>query len=156
QDLLASFDDAYALFGGSAADTIERPTVGYQFAHDECLESSLAIALLEHDFRTGASMAHGLRPLPGLHAIVTELEGCANFGSRVTRCNDEPAAIALHKLMAASKFESPRPALGLGGGENSHVVAPIEMPDKWGEAVVFNRRLYKGYRLAVLSATNEE
>jgi len=38
---------------GSAADQLESPSKGYQFCEDECLVSSLVVALLEYEFKMG-------------------------------------------------------------------------------------------------------
>lgn len=161
QEVLNAFGDAHALYGGAAADCVESPSVGYQFIDDRCLESSLVVAHLEYEFELDGKMDHGFLPVK---TGFVSVDGLASDGVTsdyvVTRLDDEPALVRLKRLTEEFHFTCPKPTLGLGGGENAHIVttlAPLQALEARSDGSVrLNRRVTLGYRLSVLNASLEE
>jgi signal transduction histidine kinase len=161
QEVLNAFGDSYALYGGAAADSLESPSVGYQFINDRCLKSSLVVAHLEYEFEFDGRMDHGFLPV---RAGSVSVDGLATDGVTrdhvVTRLDGEPALKRLKELAQEFHFTSYTPTLGLGGGENAHIVttlAPLQaMESRSDGSVRLNRKVGLGYRLSILNASPEE
>lgn len=157
EDITKAFGDVYALFGGSASNDLERPTKGFQFADDLCLSSSLVVALMEHDFRTGGAMSHGFKLVPNCMISVDEIASKDSTSDYVvSKLDDQPAADRLRVLMEQVNYPGRRPILGLGASDDCHIVVPLEARESWTGAVRFNRRLSPGYRLSVLTAKSDD
>jgi signal transduction histidine kinase len=161
QEVLNAFGDWYSLYGGAATNCLDRPSVGYQFIDDRCLESSLVVALLEYEFELDGRMDHGFLPVK---TGFISVDGLSTAGATsdyvVTRLDGQPALERLKKLAEEVHFTCPTPTLGLGGGENAHIVTTLsplnaveERPDG---SVRLNRKVALGYRLSVLNASPEE
>jgi signal transduction histidine kinase len=159
--VLTAFGDRYSLYGGSAANSLKSSSMGYQFADDRLLESSLVVALLEYEFEMDGRMDHGFLPLK---RDFVSVDGLATEGATsdyvVTILDAQPALDCLSNLNKEVAFTCPKPTLGLGGGENAHIVTTLEPLDELvsrGEkAVRFSRKVTLGYRLSVLNASAEE
>ncbi len=156
--ILEVFGQSMRVFGASAGNDLW-PTKGFQFANDDLLESSLAVALLEYDFEIKAAMTHGFKAIPDVQVTVTKLaETQAERGYVVEELDDKPAAECLREILVKHyAVPLPRPILSMGNLESPQVLVPTQRLDEEVEGPIrFNRKVPRGHTLSVLHATIEE
>ncbi len=151
EEILDAFDHRMILFGASSADDLV-PRTGYQFANDECLESGLALAIIESDLCTGAAMTHGFERIGGLRISVDELEGGVSDGYVVTRLNGMPAARCIRELVEQYPNALERPVFGVPFAPDHHVFLPLDVPHDDSEPVRLGRKVAAGDSLYLLDA----
>jgi signal transduction histidine kinase/GAF domain-containing protein len=151
QEILAAFGYSYPLVGASA--TGGESKIGYQFANDECLESGLALAMIELDVCSGAMMAHGFTPTQNTYVVVDEVAGGAASNYEVTRLDGQPAARRVEQLRQQGVMPFGNPLFGLPYGDDFDILWPIQSPDRNGGSLRLKRKVAPGDRLCVLSAT---
>jgi len=157
QLVIGAFQDSLALYGASAANALESADRGYQFFNDECLESSLVVALLEYEFKVGSSMAHGLRADPLKRTYVTGLAAKGAVEDYViTTLDHKPAAERLREIYGDAGMKTPRPTLGNGIALHTRVVTPLVFSPEASGPVRLNRKVTLGFALTILTATPEE
>ncbi|MEN6426189.1 MAG: ATP-binding protein [Phycisphaerales bacterium] len=155
QEVLDTFGSTYPLFGASTADELT-PTVGFQFANDECLTSGLALALVETDLSWGGTVCHGLQPALDTTVSVDTLEADAMSGYVVERLNGQPASQCLAKIPCHGKVEYQKVLLGLPHGSDFDIIQILEMPAGRAGSVRFGRKVRRGSQLYVLDATPQQ
>lgn len=152
EEILAAFKHKYFLVGASAADSLE-PTSGFQFANDECLESGLAVALVETGLSTATMTGHGFsKAAGGLRVSVDELAGGAEKGYVVSRLDGKPAAERVRELVQSGLAKMGRPVFGLACGDDFDIVWPVEDLDGESVGMRVKRELTVGDRLYVLDS----
>lgn len=153
--LLEVFGPSMRIFGASAGNNIW-PTKGFQFANDELLESSLAVALLEYDFEIKAAMTHGFTAITDVQVTVTKLADADSERSYIVEELDgKPAAERLREILAKCyEVPLPRPILSMGNLEFPKVLVPTQRLDEEVKGPIrFNRKVPRGHTLSVLHAT---
>lgn len=155
QDLMAAFQHRHLLFGASANTRMD-PSLGYQFANDECLESGLALALYETDLRVGAALSHGFTHERQLRVSVDELADADEDGAgyEVTILDGKPATTRLQELKEAGYITLDRPVFGLPNGEDHDIYWPLTLLDA-GPNLRLKRKVRRGDRLFLLEAKPE-
>ncbi len=155
-DVLAAFDHEFNVFGASAADGL-RSITGFQFANDECLESGLAVALLENDLKAGTSMQHGFVPVDRVPRVsVDGIAGDPHRGYLVSKLDGVSAGKRLQELMKEIHFTLDRPVFGLASGPDYEIVLPLDMPSGEEKPVRFTRQMTVGDSLYILNSTTEQ
>ncbi len=149
-DILDSFKNLLHVFGGSAGDSVHS-SCGYQFANDCCLESGLAIALMENDLEQSVVMGHGFRCREDLlWTPVTRLfPDSIEPSYSVSELGGRPATEVLNEWTKQGYFDRGRPVFGIGTNPNCQIAATSDDAPAVGP-VRFNRRLPLGTPLFVL------
>jgi signal transduction histidine kinase len=152
-----AFEDSKAVFGGSAANQLDAPEGGFQFQDDVCLPSSLAVALIEYDFKMGGAMAHGLRAIRDLRLIITAL-GNPNEPRDyvVAELDGQPAADRLREVCRDVGMLRRRPTLGFGVGPYSRIVTPVDYSPESHGPLRLTRKVTLGFPLTMMDATTTE
>jgi signal transduction histidine kinase len=152
-----AFEDSKAVFGGSAANQLDAPEGGFQFQDDVCLPSSLAVALIEYDFKMGGAMAHGLKAIPHRRLIITAL-GNPNEPRDyvVAELDGQPAADRLREVCRDVGMRRRRPTLGFGVGPYSRIVTPVDYSPESHGPLRLTRKVTLGFPLTVMDATTTE
>jgi signal transduction histidine kinase len=152
-----AFADSKALFGGSAANREEAPAGGLQFADDICLRSSLAVAMLEYDFKMGGAMAHGLKPIKPWQMYITKLgDEVERRGYVVEELDHQPAADRLREVCKQVGMKRLRPTLGFGVTPYSRIATPLNYSSKSHGALHLTRKVTLGFPLTVMDASPED
>jgi GAF domain-containing protein len=155
EEILKAFGYHYPLIGAAAANAMN-PTVGYQFADDRCVDSSLALAIVESDVAWGSRMGHGFEANRDLCVAVSALKGGAEAGYEVETLDGKPAAQRLQELQEAHSIAGGRLLLGLPIGEDYYVISALDASaDDLQRGVRLTRRVRKGDRLYVLLAERD-
>jgi len=154
-EILTAFGRRYPLIGGSAADD-PSPTTGYQFANDECLESGLALALVETGLSFGAAMGHGFEPASDLRLRVDALADGAESGYEVAQLDGQPAYRQLEELGALGLTPHGRPILGLLSEADYRMIVPLHTQRERERYIRLNRRVSRGDSLHVMDASPEQ
>jgi signal transduction histidine kinase len=151
EEILAAFDHHYSLVGGAAANALV-PTKGYQFANDECLESGLAIALIETGLAWSNKMMHGLVPRPKPVWTVDKLRDDAHIGYEVERLSKKSAPERVSWLLEAAPLRTQQILLGTLTESLCHVVSSVRRGESHGSCIRLDRKVKLGDRLCVLEA----
>jgi signal transduction histidine kinase len=154
-EIQAAFGHRIRMFGGSAANAV-RSTTGYQFVNDTCLQSGLALAVMETGLAAGSMMGHGFQPCRTERVSVDSITGGENNGYDVSVLDGKPAALRMRELASEASFPLGRPVFGLPCGDDFTIIQGIEVPAGEEEPVRLNRRVSRGDRLYVLNATAAE
>ncbi len=155
-EILMAFRNQRHIFGGAAANHF-KPDVGYQFANDHCLESGLALALVESDLSTGAMIGHGFVPRKGCERIsVAGFVGGGDSGYEIAELDGKPATERIQELVEAGLVPLGRPIFGLPCGPDQHIILPLNDYTGPQGSLRMNRKLARGDALYVLSATTEQ
>ena len=142
--LLIAFGHQYQIVGASAADKL-RPTTGYQFADDKCLQSGLAIAMVESDLATGIGMRQGYQPHEKKRCTVTKLVGGKDTSYEIETLDGIPAARHLQELKRDLKLEGETLlVLGLHSGADYKIIVPIDPPAEGDGPIRLNRKVAVG------------
>ena len=104
EEVLSAFQYRYRLIGGAAANALA-PTVGYQFANEQCLKSGLALAIIETDLATGTMMGHGFDSDRETWVSVDALKGDVECGYDLALLDGKPAKERVAELQ-------PKPSAG--------------------------------------------
>ncbi len=155
QEILAAFGFHYRLIGGAAADGIH-PKTGYQFLDDECLESSIVLALIESELSTGSMMGHGFSERRELRVSVDGLADGTESGYDVSLLDNKSASERLAELNAKGLLWSGRPIFGIPDGPDSDVVLVLSAAEGGGGPIRLTRKVSRGDRLYLLDATTKQ
>ena len=128
------------------------PTKGYQFANDECLESGIALALLETRLGVAAAMGHGFAPAAKDRLTVTALADGDNSGYELATLNGR----APSELLQVEWNTQSLPVLGLPAGAEHRLILPIPEPTLQGQYIRVNRRVSRGDNLYWMDASPTE
>jgi signal transduction histidine kinase len=140
-EILASFQHRYQLLGASATDQI-KGKIGYQFANDRCIQSGLALALVESDIGSGTAMEHGFKPHGKMRVSADELVGAATVGYETAKLDGLPAVHRILQLRNELKLrEDENPVFGLRSGDDFKIILPIDPLATGDGPVRVNRRI---------------
>ncbi len=156
QDILDAFHHRYLLFGASATSELDQAS-GYQFANDECLESGLALGLIETDLCLGAALAHGFTGRSQVRTLVGDLAGADSQGTsyEITILDGKPVAERLLELKNAGLIKLDRPVFGLPYGDEYNTYWPLP-PTTEADTLRLKRKVALGDSLYLLEATPEQ
>jgi signal transduction histidine kinase/GAF domain-containing protein len=152
EEVLGAFEHRYRLIGAAAADALE-PTVGYQFANNECLQSGLALALVESDIATGTLLGHGLYADTDKCISVDMLQGDADIGYEVAMLDGKPAQERLAELQSEAVGGIQPVFLGAQKGSDFDISCVVSSKRRCDGSVRLNRAVRKGDRFRVLRTT---
>ena len=161
REILTAFEYKYRLYGAASSNGI-KPTTGFQFVNDELLESSIALAIIETDLRTGGAMAHGYEPMPSktgigeLRVSVDELADGVPEGYEVTKLDGKPVAERLRELANNGALSFSRPLFGLPEGSDYGIFWPLAMPENNQGKLLLKRKVSVGDRLYLLTSTPQK
>lgn len=148
-----AFADSKTLYGGSAANQEEAPAGGLQFADDICLQSSLAVAMIEYDFKMGGAMAHGLKPIKPWQMYITKLgDEVERRGYVVEELDGKAAADRLREVCKEVGMTRLRPTLGFGVTPYSRIATPVNYSPENHGPLRFTRKVTLGFPLTVMDA----
>jgi len=155
EEIRGACNHEIALFGAS---TSGGPPVdsGYQFAGDECLQSGLAMALIESDLCQGTAMLHGLTPQSQCRTTVTQLAENALRGYVVTQLDGQPAAERVAEMVSGGSIPLTRPIFGIGTSPNCQVAISGQKPCDQSTSIHFSRPLRLGTTLFPLSSDDRD
>lgn len=149
-DVCRVFDYRYQIFGCSTADKLN-PTIGYQFANDQCFESSLVLGILETDHLSGSATSHGFRPLINRPPVsVDEILTGDREGYIISKLDGKPAKKCIEKLQ--HQLGHKKVLLGLRNDPDYNIVVPLGEPPNGLGAMRFSRKLSKGELLYILKS----
>jgi len=154
-ELLKAFDYDYQLIGGAACNNL-RPTVGYQFANDELLESGLAVALIETGLGYAIGMSHGFHPHGRECVSVDRLVGDEESGYEIAELDGKPAAKRLDELKKICLWPQEQPILGRLVGADYRLIVPLFKYKAKDGVIALNRKVNLGDRLYVMRASVAE
>ena len=153
--ILDAFGRRYGLVGVPADDLT--PRTGYQFANDDCLESGLALALVESELGMGCMLGHGLVPHGDLRLTVSALvDRTATSGYDIARLDDKPAQDCLRDMMQDGVVKAERAVFGLPDGADFGVVVPLHLYQGPEGAIRVSRRVRLGDHFHLLDATADQ
>ena len=141
---------SFASLGGRRQTT--QPTIGYQFANDECLKSGLALGLVETDLAWGTMLGHGFVPDPDATVLVGGLKGGRASGYEVSILDGKPAAARLRELRRASPSKTGQMLLGQPDGRDHHIVCALNEELLRSGCLRLNRKIQRGEHLCLLKA----
>lgn len=154
-EVLKAFQFRYRLYGGAAANAIP-PTKGYQFADDKCLESGLALAIIESDLSTGGATGHGFVPSNDTPLAVDRLVGDVSSGYDVAVLDGKPAGERLRELAKDTRLGNDRAVFGVPSEPDFDVFVLLNTHKGEADSVRFCRRLSRGDRIYFLNATPDQ
>ncbi|MGE0127772.1 MAG: FIST N-terminal domain-containing protein [Blastocatellales bacterium] len=157
QDILTALNHRHLFFGASTTDHAD-PTVGYQFANDECLKSGLALGFLESDLCIGAAMSHGFGKSNAPRVSVDGLADADQDGGgyNLTRLDGKPAAQRIKELKDDGWIKFDRPVFGLPQGYDFNIHWPLETVSEIDASIQLKRKVTLGDRLYLLDASPED
>jgi len=154
-EILEVFRYRHRLYGGAAADSIT-PTKGYQFADDECLESGLALAIIESDLSTGGAVGHGFVPIRDTPFSVDHLVNGVKSGYDVALLDGVPAEERLRDLANEQIEGHGQIVFGIRCGPDFDVFVPLNIYRGEGGSIRLNRRVSQGDRIYLLRASADQ
>ncbi len=152
REILKAFHHRYRFYGGAASDGIV-PTKGYQFANDECLESGLALAMIESDLSTGGAIGHGFVVAREAPLSVDRLVGDAKTGYDVTMLDGTPASECLRNLAEEVLGKEEMMVFGIPCGPDFDVLVPLGTYKGEEGAIRLSRQVSRNDHIYLLTAS---
>jgi signal transduction histidine kinase len=151
----AAFKQRYPIYGASSANALDA-TTGYQFADDECLESGVAVGLIESDLTISTAFQHPFEHLLEPRVSVDKLAGSNETGTEVDILDQEPAADRLQTLRDQVPLFNGQPVFGLRSAGGFRIVLALGVVAGTSGRIRLDRKVSIGDRLYCMQVADSD